>query len=351
MMSASVAMSASAAPAAEETPAPLLRTSGLRVYFVTARGVVRAVDGVDLSIAAGETMGLVGESGSGKTVLARALMGAVGGDDVLIDGQIVFDDIDLVSASTATRRRVLGRDITMVFQNPMQSLHPVLRIGYQLTEGMRLHLGLPKSEARKRAIELLRAVRIAQPESRMRQYPHELSGGMRQRVGIAIAIACSPRLLLADEPTTALDVTVQAEVLDLLADQQRQRGMTMVLTSHDLGVIATRTDSIAVMYAGKIVERAPTPVLFEAPRHHYTRALISCIPRLDQPGRIRLATVEGQPPSLLDPPPGCRFAPRCPAAQAKCHSEEPPLASAPGAPAHQVACWFPADAPASGEVA
>jgi peptide/nickel transport system ATP-binding protein len=269
---------------------------------------------------------------------------------VLTDGQIVFDGIDLVSASSATRRRVLGRDITMVFQNPMQSLHPVLRIGYQLTEGMRLHLGLSRSEARTRAIELLRAVRIAQPEARMRQYPQELSGGMRQRVGIAIAIACSPRLLLADEPTTALDVTVQAEVLDLLAAQQRQRDMTMVLTSHDLGVIATRTDSIAVMYAGKIVERAPTAALFAAARHHYTRALIGCIPRLDQPGRIRLSTVEGQPPSLLDPPAGCRFAPRCPAAQAKCRIDEPPLVSTPGAVAHQVACWFPADGPTGSEV-
>jgi oligopeptide/dipeptide ABC transporter ATP-binding protein len=264
-------------------------------------------------------------------------------DNVVAEGQILFEGQDLMKLRPEELRHVYGPRIAMVFQDPMTSLHPVLKLGTQLTEGLRLHKKLSKTEARHVAVELLRSVRIPEPESRLDQYPHELSGGMRQRVMIAIAMACTPALLLADEPTTALDVTVQAQILDLLEDQQQQRHMAIVLTTHDLGVVATRTDSIAVMYAGKVVEKTTTRRLFAQPLHPYTEALIECMPRLGQPSHETLRTIGGQPPSLINPSEGCRFAPRCPYVGERCYREEPPLTEA--APGHEVACWYPLSSP------
>jgi oligopeptide/dipeptide ABC transporter ATP-binding protein len=228
----------------------------------------------------------------------------------------------------------------MVFQDPMTSLNPVVKIGRQLTEGLRVHYGMPKDEADAIALELLRSVGIPEPEKRLTQYPFELSGGMRQRVTIAIALACGPKLLFADEPTTALDVTVQATILNLLADQQRERNMAMILVTHDLGVVAGRTDDIAVMYAGRIVEQAPTATLFAEMRMPYTEALLKSIPKVEQASHTRLQIISGRTADLIDPPPGCRFAPRCPYAQPKCREEEPPLIEA-ETPGHQYRCWFP----------
>ncbi|HEX4434209.1 MAG TPA: ABC transporter ATP-binding protein [Acidimicrobiales bacterium] len=325
-----------------ESPASdnaLLQIQGLRTHFKTPLGVVHAVDGVNLSVAKGETLGLVGESGSGKTVLARSIMRLFPKDNVISEGQIDFEGSDLMMLRPDQLRHIYGPRIAMVFQDPMTSLHPVLKIGFQITEGLRWHKKVSKADARSMAIELLRSVHISEPISRLDQYPHELSGGMRQRVMIAIAIACGPALLLADEPTTALDVTVQAQILDLLEDQQRQHRMAMVFTTHDLGVVATRTHTIAVMYAGKIVEKATTRGLFAQPLHPYTEGLILCMPRLGQPKQEQLRTIAGQPPSLIDPTGGCRFAPRCPYVKERCRIEEPPLRTV--VSGHEVACWYP----------
>jgi peptide/nickel transport system ATP-binding protein len=330
------------APAQAEIPSGgdvLLQIQGLRTLFATPRGVVHAVDGVDLSVARGETLGLVGESGSGKTVLARSIMRLFPLDNVTTDGQILFEGRDLMTLGPKQLRDIYGPRIAMVFQDPMMSLHPVLKIGSQITEGLRWHKKASKADARDMAIDLLRSVRIPEPVSRLDQYPHELSGGMRQRVMIAIAMACGPALLLADEPTTALDVTIQAQILDLLEDQQQQRHMAIVLATHDLGVVATRTHTIAVMYAGKIVERTATRSLFAQPLHPYTEGLIQCMPRLDQPSHLQLRTIGGQPPSLINPGIGCRFAPRCAYAQERCRVEEPPLSDV--VAGHEVACWYP----------
>jgi oligopeptide/dipeptide ABC transporter ATP-binding protein len=324
----------------------LLEVRDLSTHFLTARGAVRAVDGVSFSLERGRTLGVVGESGSGKTVLSRSIMGLLPSHNVVRGGEVMYEGRRLTGLSGSELREIWGAEISMVFQDPMTSLNPVVRIGRQITETMRFHLDLPDGEARARAAELLKSVGISEPERRLRSYPHELSGGMRQRVTIAIALACGPKLLLADEPTTALDVTVQAQILSLLGRQQRERHMAMILVTHDLGVVAGRTDEIVVMYAGKVVERAPTTVLFSDMRMRYTQALFRSIPRITDPGHRRLQAIGGRPPDLVAPLRGCSFAPRCQFARERCHAEEPRLTEA-GA-GHAYACWYPAE---PGEVA
>jgi peptide/nickel transport system ATP-binding protein len=261
-----------------------------------------------------------------------------------------FEGVELLGADSSTMAEYWGDQMAMVFQDPMTSLNPVMRIGNQITEGLRQHLDISKDHARETALTLLSSVGIPEPERRLKQYPHEMSGGMRQRVMIAIAIACGPKLLFADEPTTALDVTVQAQILDLLQAQQRERYMAMILVTHDLGVVAGRADEIAVMYAGRIVEKAPTKVLFSEMRHPYTEALLASIPKIADPSHTRLQTIGGRPPNLISPPEGCKFSPRCAYAQDKCHTEDPPL-TAPDEHGHQYRCWFPVEITKKPEVA
>jgi len=328
---------------AEASAGPLLVVDDLHVGFPTERGLVRAVDGVSFRLEHGRTLGVVGESGSGKTVLSRGVMGLLPPGAVRT-GSVRFEGREIADLAPDALRDVWGAEIAMVFQDPMTSLNPVVRIGRQITEGLRHHLGMGKAEARETAVALLRSVGIPEPERRLEQYPFELSGGMRQRVTIAIAISCGPKLLLADEPTTALDVTVQAQILNLLEDKQRERFMAMVLVTHDLGVVAGRADHVAVMYAGKVVETAPTAELFAEVRMPYTEALLKSIPRTTDPSHTRLAAVGGRPPDLVDLPAGCRFAPRCPYAQPRCVAEEPPLRTDTGS-GHAWACWFPVGTP------
>jgi peptide/nickel transport system ATP-binding protein len=320
-------------------PERLLEVTELRTAFRTPGGLVRAVDGVSLTLDRGRTLGIVGESGSGKSVLARSIMGLLPPRNVERSGRIVYDGEDLAGLDRKQRRDLWGIEMAMVFQDPMTALNPVQRIGAQLTEGLRFHLDMDRHSARETALALLRSVGIPEPGRRLRQYPHELSGGMRQRIMIAVALACGPRLLFADEPTTALDVTVQAQILNLLAAQQRERAMAMVLVTHDLGVVAGRTDDIAVMYAGQIVEQAPTSRLFASVRMPYTEALLRSIPTLDQPRGRPLQAISGRPPNLVSPPKGCRFAARCPYAQDRCRNEAPPLVE--DQPGHAFRCWYP----------
>jgi oligopeptide/dipeptide ABC transporter ATP-binding protein len=312
----------------------------LHTSFRTTRGTVRAVDGVSFEVYEGKTLGIVGESGSGKTVLSRSIMGLLPPRDVLRSGTVHFGGHELSSMSERELRSVWGAELSMIFQDPMTALNPVKRIGAQISESLVLHLDMDRKEAQSTAVELLRSVGIPSPEERVRWYPFQLSGGMRQRVMIAIALACAPRLVMADEPTTGLDVTVQAQILDLLAELQRERHMAVILVTHDLGVVATRADDIIVMYAGQIVERAPTHTLFRDTKMPYTRALMDSIPRLADPSGVRLDAIAGRPPDLIHPPEGCRFAPRCHFAQDKCREQEPPLRTV-GSPDHLFACWFP----------
>ena len=329
-----------------DSVAPLLDVADLRVHFDTTRGRVRAVDGVSLLVHQGETLGVVGESGSGKTVLSRSMMGLIrAGGSNHQSGTIRYDGVELRALAPNELRRYWGTQMAMVFQDPMTSLNPTKRVGVQITESVRHHLGLSRADAKARAVELLRSVGIAEASRRVRQYPHELSGGMRQRVTIAIALSCSPRLLFADEPTTALDVTVQAQILDLLKKQQTERQMAMVLVTHDLGVVRGRTDRIVVMYAGKVVESAPTRVLFAEPRMPYTEALMNAVPQMSGPIHVTLRAIPGRPPSLVNPEPGCRFSPRCPYAQDRCLTEEPPLHPDPADAGHTFACWYPVGTP------
>ena len=318
----------------------LLVVDDLRTSFRTPRGRVRAVDGVSFSLDRGRTLGVVGESGSGKTVLSRTIMGLLPRRNVEVSGEVTYDGRDITGAGAKVMRGIWGTEMAMVFQDPMTSLNPVMRVGRQISESLRHHLDMAKDEARATALALVKSVGIPEAERRLEQYPHELSGGMRQRVTIAIALACGPKLLFADEPTTALDVTVQAQILNLLNQQQQERHMAMVLVTHDLGVVAGRADDIAVMYAGQIVEQAPTSVLFREMRMPYTEALLKSIPKLEQPSHTRLAAIPGRPPDLVHPPTGCRFAPRCPYAREKCAQEEPPLVEA-ETPGHYYKCWFP----------
>ena len=317
----------------------LLAVEAVTVDLPTPRGMLRAVDGVDITLAAGRTLGIVGESGCGKTMLSRAILQLLP-RQAKLSGAIRFDGQDMTRLPAETLRKLRARSIAVVFQDPMTSLNPVLTIGNQITETLREHLGLTQSEATRRGIALLEEVGIPSPDERMRAYPHQLSGGMRQRVAIAIAISCEPKLLIADEPTTALDVTVQAQILDLLAREQRTRQMAMVLVTHDLGVVAGRTDEVAVMYAGRIVERAPTRDLFRRMRMPYTAALLAALPRMDTPPHTRLPAIGGRPPDPTRPLPGCSFAPRCKFAEADCQGAKPALTAADSA-GHQFACFHP----------
>jgi oligopeptide/dipeptide ABC transporter ATP-binding protein len=330
-------------PDASELSGPVLEVEDLVTHFSTDRGVVRAVDGVSLTLSRGRTLGVVGESGSGKTVLGRSIMGLLPATRVQRSGTVRLVGHDLTTMAPRELRQAWGTQVAMVFQDPMTALNPVVRIGRQITEGLRKKVGLDKKAATETAVALLSSVGIPSPAARLRNYPHELSGGMRQRVMIAIALACGPKLLLADEPTTGLDVTVQAQILDLLAEQQRERAMAMILVSHDLGVVANRTDEILVMYAGKVVEQAPTATLFRQTRMPYTEALLRSIPKLANASHTRLQVIPGRPPDLAATPAGCPFAPRCPYAQDRCRAEAPPLRSA--GPDHVFACWIPVGSP------
>lgn len=317
---------------------PLLEVRHLSTSFRTERGIVHAVDDVSFVLERGQTLGVVGESGSGKTVLSRSVMGLLPKRNVIREGQILFEGTDVVGYDEKQMSTIWGAEMAMVFQDPMTSLNPVMKIGKQITESLRHHLGVEKDEAVATATSLLRQVGIPEPERRLNEYPHQLSGGMRQRVTIAIALACGPKILFADEPTTALDVTVQAQILDLLDDMQRDRHMAMILVSHDLGVVASRTDEIMVMYGGKVVEKAPTSELFRTMKMPYTEALLRSIPRIEQPSHTRLEAIPGRPPNLLSPPAGCNFAPRCRYVQEKCLVEEPPIETD---GAHAWRCWYP----------
>ncbi len=325
---------------AEEHHGPLLELVDFKTHFHTPAGAVKAVDGVSLTLERGKTLGVVGESGSGKTVLSRSAMGLLTARNVERTGVARYNGEDLVAMGPAELRGLWGTEMAMVFQDPMTSLNPVMKIGRQITEGLRHHLGMSKDEAKEQGVALLKAVGIPDPSSRFDVYPHELSGGMRQRVTIAIALACGPKLLFADEPTTALDVTVQAQILNLLQAQQRERFMAMLLVTHDLGVVAGRSDEIAVMYAGQVVEQAPTKALFTNVRMPYTEGLLKSIPRLEHRSHTRLQIIGGRPPDLINPPSGCRFSPRCPYVQDKCREEAPPLVEA-ETPGHRYRCHFP----------
>ena len=327
---------------------PVVEVTDLKTGFKTPRGLVKAVDGVSFKLERGKTLGIVGESGSGKSVLSRSVMGLLPHGNVVREGSVKFGGREIADLPGKEMRRYWGVEMSMVFQDPMTSLNPVMRIGNQIMEGLRTHLGQSKKDATETALALLKSVRIPEPERRLREYPHQLSGGMRQRVVIATALACGPRLLIADEPTTALDVTVQDQILDLLQTQQRERFMAMMLITHDLGVVAGRTDEIAVMYAGQIVEKAPTRTLFAKMRMPYTEALLQSIPKLDQPSHTRLQAISGRPPDLVNPPTGCRFAPRCLYAQDRCLDELPPLQEA-ETPGHLYRCWYPVGTPAGEE--
>jgi peptide/nickel transport system ATP-binding protein len=315
---------------------PLLEVKDLKTSFFTARGEVRAVDGVSFSVAPGKLTGIVGESGSGKTVSVLSIMRLLPASGRVVGGSITLDGSDLLRLSEPEMRAIRGARIAMIFQEPMTSLNPVFTVGSQIGESIRLHQRTTRAETRNRTIEALQMVGIADPERRIRDYPHQMSGGMRQRVMIAMALACNPKLLIADEPTTALDVTVQAQILDLMRALRDETGAAIMLITHDLGVIAELAQDVIVMYAGKVVERAEVAALFADPQHPYTVGLLGSIPKLhaDQP---RLATIEGMVPNPLDMPPGCRFNPRCPFAIDKCRASEPPLAEV--KPGHFSACW------------
>ena len=320
------------------TPSTMLDVDDLRVVFSTPAGPLTAVDGVSLSLRERESIAIVGESGSGKSVFARTLINLLAGNGTRT-GTIRIGGRDIDQLSKAERKHFFGVQASMVFQDPMTSLNPVKRIGAQLTEAMRYHLGMDRVDANNRAIALLKQVHIPSPEKRMRQYPHELSGGMRQRVMIAMALACEPRLLIADEPTTALDVTVQKAILDLLDDLRDERNMSLILITHDLGVAEGRADRIGVMYAGRLMELTSAKELFSNMRHPYTEALLQSIPNTDMPSHTRLQPIPGRPPDLLNPPKGCAFAARCRYASAECLESKPPLVES-GAD-HWVACFNP----------
>ena len=315
----------------------LLEVRGLRTCFTTDEGEFAAVDGVSFEVQAGKTLAIVGESGCGKSVTSLSIMGLVSAPAGTIRaGSIRFEGQELVGASDETLQNLRGNGMAMVFQEPMTSLNPAYTVGEQIMEALLRHRPMDRAQARARALEMLAQVRIPAPEQRLHEYPHQLSGGMRQRVMIAMALVCQPRLLIADEPTTALDVTIQAQILALMAQLQSDMGTAIVLITHDLGVVAQVADEVVVMYAGKVVERAPVQALFDTPQHPYTVGLLGAIPRLDL-AQHRLASIEGQVPSPLQRPAGCGFAPRCPFAQERCHSQAPELQTV--GLDHTSACW------------
>ncbi|OYU12195.1 MAG: dipeptide/oligopeptide/nickel ABC transporter ATP-binding protein [Comamonadaceae bacterium PBBC1] len=319
----------------------LLKVQDLQVHFDTDDGVLHAVDGVSFHIDRSETLGVVGESGCGKSVTAMTIMKLLAMPPGRIaNGQIWFEGRDLVQADAQAMQKIRAREIAMVFQEPMTSLNPVLSVGEQIGESLRLHEGLSAQQAKARAIEMLGLVNIPKPEQRVHDYPHQFSGGMRQRVMIAMALSCNPKLLIADEPTTALDVTIQAQILDLLDRLKSQMGMSILLITHAMGVVAETCQRVVVMYAGRVVEEASVEDLFGSPAHPYTQGLIRSIPRLDLDSahKQRLHAIPGSVPKLILPPPGCRFAPRCPHANARCASEMPELREL--TPGHRVACHF-----------
>ncbi len=323
------------------TNSDLLRVENLQTYFFTDAGVLRAVDGVSLRIAPGETLGVVGESGCGKTVTALSILRLVPDPPGrIVGGRVTFEGTELLGLDAERMRKMRGSAISMIFQEPMTSLNPVFTVGDQIAEGVRLHQHLSRRAAWNRAVEMLRLVQIPDPDRRAREYPHQLSGGMRQRVMIAMALACGPRLLIADEPTTALDVTIQAQILELLVGLKEELGMAVMLITHDLGVIADTAQRVVVMYAGRVVEEAPVRDLFANPRHPYTQGLLASIPTLEKGvgGRKRLQAIPGLVPSLLDLPPGCRFSDRCPLAVPECRTAEPELRQV--TPQHRARCIF-----------
>ncbi|MBN9542050.1 MAG: peptide ABC transporter ATP-binding protein [Alphaproteobacteria bacterium 65-37] len=319
----------------------LLSIEDLHTYFFVDGNVAKSVRGVDLSLGRGQTLGLVGESGSGKSVTAQSILRLIQQPaGRIVQGRIVFEGTDLASIAEEEMRRIRGNSISMIFQEPMTSLNPVIRIGEQIAEVVRLHRGLPAREALDYATDMLAKVGIAEPARRIAQFPHELSGGMRQRVMIAIALSCAPRMLIADEPTTALDVTIQAQILDLMRSLQRESGISILLITHDLGVVAEMAHRVAVMYAGQIVEHADVATLFERPLHPYTEGLLASVPGLDRaptPDRM-LPAIAGTVPNVLDLPPGCAFQDRCPKVHDRCRREEPPLATV--ELRHDARCWL-----------
>jgi peptide/nickel transport system ATP-binding protein len=317
---------------------PLLSVEDLRVSFRTDDGIVHAVDGISYQVQEGETLGIVGESGSGKTVSSLTTLGLTRSRGSQIEGKIMFGGHDLVAMSTDDLRKVRGNDVAMIFQDPLSSLHPFYKVGWQLVEAMQAHRSISKRAARGRAAELLHLVGIPDPQRRVDQYPHEFSGGMRQRAMVAMALANDPKLLIADEPTTALDVTVQAQILALLDDLQKRLGMSIIIITHDLGVVAEIADDIAVMYAGRIVERGTAREIFNQPQHPYTWGLLKSIPRLDSPRGEELVPISGRPPSLINRPSGCHFHPRCPYVQESHKEIDPRLEPVASGEEHSAAC-------------
>jgi oligopeptide transport system ATP-binding protein len=318
---------------------PLLDVKNLKTQFFTQDGVVKAVDDVSFHIMPGETLGIVGESGCGKSITAMSIMRLIPSPPgKIVGGQILFDGEDVMKMSDEEVRSIRGNKIAMIFQDPMTSLNPVLTINRQISESLELHLGMSKSQSRARSVELLKMVGIPNAEERVDQYPHQFSGGMRQRVMIAMALSCNPSLLIADEPTTALDVTIQAQILDLMRNLQQEHNTALMMITHDLGVVAGMTDRIQVMYAGHVVETAPTEELFANPRHPYTVGLLNSIPRLDAVAKAKLNPIRGLPPDLIDLPDMCPFLPRCDYARAKCEQQNPPLLEVNDV--HRSACWF-----------
>jgi oligopeptide/dipeptide ABC transporter ATP-binding protein len=329
---------------------PLLELRNLSTHYVSARGtrVVRAVDEVSLTLEAGSTLGIVGESGSGKSTLALTILRLLPPAARITGGEILFDGEDLRAKSDGEMRRIRGKRIAMILQDPMASLNPLFTVGDQVGEALRVHEGVGRAGAWSRAKELLKSVRISAPEARVGEYPHQMSGGMRQRIVGAIAISCAPRLLIADEPTTSLDLTIQAQYLNLLRDLQRQHELALIFITHNLGIVAKMCDQVAVMYAGRLVEWGPVTRIFDAPAHPYTQALLGSIPRMGD-SRERLTAIEGQPPDLAAPPSGCAFHPRCPQALTQCREQTPPETVL--APRHTTRCWLSVPAPATSSAA
>jgi peptide/nickel transport system ATP-binding protein len=324
---------------------PLLEVDGIKTHFKTPRGLVRAVDGVSFSLERGRTLGVVGESGSGKTVLSRSIMGLLPKKNVVREGSVRFENREIGQLPADQMRHVWGSQMAMVFQDPMTSLNPVMRVGKQITESLLYHLDISRTYAKELAVALLASVGIPEPERRMREYPHQLSGGMRQRVMIAIALACGPKLLFADEPTTALDVTVQAQILDLLQSQQRERFMAMILVTHDLGIVARFAQRVAVMYGGRFVEVGTADEVFHNPQHPYTAGLLRSIPRPTADRDALLYQIDGSPPDPTALPAGCPFGPRCSLAIDRCRAEVPPLTQR--SESHEARCWVTAADPAA----